>query len=766
MSDRDKKVNTPPDESARIRADILDRIDIRSEALALGIRFLNRSPSGGGWLACYAATRTEKGEPGSAAVNVSHGPDRGKYNDKGGVKLACSFFDLSIHMGKFKTYIDSLRHYAAVAGVSLPATSGYGGPRVVPASIAAMAPAEKKKPPRREDIGRTLDSLHEIALNGGHLDRAASDLEVSRDALIAGRVGYAAFTEGSGGYKFKDAAATVWPEYQVLGLAKPVRMSAVRRALGRSTRKECLYDRVRGVTILNGWSAFAKATNTVFVVEGATDCAAIYSMGLGGLGIHQAGADAEEIAELIRRCVANGRLSARVRIVCMIDRDDGAGLNGMTSVSQRIANVLRRPVEARYAPTIPGFDTLGMEFGLKLPFMYQDDYESSRRWETLQKFRGVPKDSRMWLSWAACAECESLEKRKERGVQFLATLEGGFEVHPGPITVEEVAPEAADGPEHIGGSGGPLFSCTSAQKKRKAVTGDPPICSAGGHPRFIDAPPMDIDWAVILATSNILKTLPVYDECEHRSYVNAGDKHDVKRAGSLPVSCRTWKCVSCADRHRSHWAHHLFKAFQRLPRASYLWRGPQSQLARVTRYLRRAKAQYVRISEGAGNMVVLSTATHPGAIHVTPHDAVKEMVAAICAVVFVKPAPGKYFRPISASHKWKPNPPEKSGTHELLPTFAPGTVPAAHAVLQGFGVKVTINKTGHGPFAYRYQVPGHWTLAERRLAWQWAVAGIPADWLSPGTPPPDLDALYAELTDPAAAPPTAAPWDGSVFDVP
>ena len=758
---------TADEEWARIRADVLERIDIKSEAQALGVRFLNRSASGGGWLACYAATRTEKGEPGSAAVNVGTGPARGKYNDKGGVKLACSFFDLSIHMGKFKSYIDSLRHYAAVAGVTLPAASGYKGPRVVPAAVAAMPPAEKKKPARREDISRDLDTLHTHAVETGQLGRAASDLYVHRDALIALRVGYAPNKPTAYEYRLKVRreqdqyeAATIWPEYQVLDLPRPVRMSAVRRALGQSTRKECLYDRVRGVYIPDGWHAFAKEAGVVFVCEGGSDCAAIHSMGLGVLGIPQAGTHDAEIAELIRRCLRNGRLPARVRIVCMIDRDEtGAGLNGMTGVSQRLANALRRPVEARYAPHIPRFATLGMEFGVKLPFMYQDGYESSPRWATLQKHKGVPKDSRMWLSWVANADSEPLEKRQERGAQFIETLEGGFEVQPQPIEVKEVASESTENPVVIGGSECRRQSLSSsAQEKTKADIGDPPITTDAGHPTFLVGPLLSVDWAVMEATADLIKTLPVFDECEHRSFVSAGDKHDVRRAGSLPVSCRTWRCVSCANRHRSHWAFSLYKSFNGRPLPSALWTGPETQLERITRKLQRAKANYVRISDGAGNMTVISTAWHRGATYVTPHDATKAMVTAIIGVVFKPPVGTKRFRPISASRAWKPPAHEKTGTHELLPTFAPGTIPLAHAILAGLGVKVVTNKTEQGPFAYRYQVPGHWSRDERRWAWGWAARGIKPDWLKPGDPPPDLDALYAALIAlPVSPPPLPKP---------
>jgi P4 family phage/plasmid primase-like protien len=97
---------------------ILSRLDVRGEAVALGVEFAAAEPNAAGWLPCRAVGREDKSP--SAAVNVSMGPLRGLYRDLGDtVGRAQSFFDLAVLTGRFPSWQEARAHYARVAGVPL-----------------------------------------------------------------------------------------------------------------------------------------------------------------------------------------------------------------------------------------------------------------------------------------------------------------------------------------------------------------------------------------------------------------------------------------------------------------------------------------------------------------------------------------------------------------------------------------------------------------------------------------------------------------------
>lgn len=71
-------------------AEIVSRVDIRSEYERYGVKFVG-SPSAKGWLSCHSPFR-EDNKP-SAAVNVGDGPLRGRFKDLGGDGASLGLFD-------------------------------------------------------------------------------------------------------------------------------------------------------------------------------------------------------------------------------------------------------------------------------------------------------------------------------------------------------------------------------------------------------------------------------------------------------------------------------------------------------------------------------------------------------------------------------------------------------------------------------------------------------------------------------------------------
>ncbi|WP_339908276.1 DNA primase family protein [Symmachiella dynata] len=107
-----------------IKATVLSNMDIRAEAVAIGIEFTATEPNADGWLTCWAFDRPHGDSP-NAGVNVaSDNGALGRYHDFGGDGEKLSFFDLAAKMGKFPDWQAALKHYAEGTGVELPSSNG------------------------------------------------------------------------------------------------------------------------------------------------------------------------------------------------------------------------------------------------------------------------------------------------------------------------------------------------------------------------------------------------------------------------------------------------------------------------------------------------------------------------------------------------------------------------------------------------------------------------------------------------------------------
>lgn len=107
-----------------IKATVLSNMDIRAEAVAIGIEFTATEPNADGWLTCWAFDRPHGDSP-NAGVNVaSDNGALGRYHDFGGDGEKLSFFDLAAKLGKFPDWQAALKHYAEGTGVVLPSSNG------------------------------------------------------------------------------------------------------------------------------------------------------------------------------------------------------------------------------------------------------------------------------------------------------------------------------------------------------------------------------------------------------------------------------------------------------------------------------------------------------------------------------------------------------------------------------------------------------------------------------------------------------------------
>lgn len=103
------------------RAEVLEAIDVQAEYIAWGAK-LAGEPNEDGWVACYSLGRQDSNA--SAGINVGVGVMRGRYRDFGDTSAdsSLSFFYAAARFGGHADHKAALKHYATVAGVTLPAT--------------------------------------------------------------------------------------------------------------------------------------------------------------------------------------------------------------------------------------------------------------------------------------------------------------------------------------------------------------------------------------------------------------------------------------------------------------------------------------------------------------------------------------------------------------------------------------------------------------------------------------------------------------------
>lgn len=108
--------------------DILDRLDIRSAYVELGVDVTGNEPNTNGWLECRSHGRVDNSP--SAGVNVGTDyPERGRYKEFVGDGVNYSLFDFAVYCGRFPNFASARDHFAKLAGVKLPNTKPPKSPK-------------------------------------------------------------------------------------------------------------------------------------------------------------------------------------------------------------------------------------------------------------------------------------------------------------------------------------------------------------------------------------------------------------------------------------------------------------------------------------------------------------------------------------------------------------------------------------------------------------------------------------------------------------
>lgn len=98
---------------------ILTATDIAGEYASWGVDITASQASPSGWLSCRCHGKEDRNP--SAGINVSGSfPEHGRYREHSGDCRSLSFFDAAAELGPFDNWKAARRHYAKLAGVSMP----------------------------------------------------------------------------------------------------------------------------------------------------------------------------------------------------------------------------------------------------------------------------------------------------------------------------------------------------------------------------------------------------------------------------------------------------------------------------------------------------------------------------------------------------------------------------------------------------------------------------------------------------------------------
>jgi hypothetical protein len=256
--------------------EILARLDIATEAKALGVRYSASEPNASGWQECYAINR-EENKPSAAIAVASTNGARGRYRDLGSADRSISLFGLAAKLApaQFPTWREARAHYAQKVGFA-----PRGSKRK---KVAAADDAKPPTSPAGKQLAAPRDLLKKVGRpsNGGPNDQLAkiyTNLWVEKKAGVDGDAALSAAAFGCEWPAKSGVSCIGFPGHRSAFDAEPwavllFRIDGENFAAFKSL-PERRHHLVRGSTdsliIAGGWERLAKA-DVVWKFEGPTD---------------------------------------------------------------------------------------------------------------------------------------------------------------------------------------------------------------------------------------------------------------------------------------------------------------------------------------------------------------------------------------------------------------------------------------------------------------------------------------------------------------
>jgi hypothetical protein len=630
------------------------------------------------------ASHDKKGCGHSTSINVKEG----FLHDHNGGDNVWIWHWCATH-GRFTNWEAAQKHYAERYGISLPkSTRG----RSASSSCRTRIPAVQNGPeiPQyRDDLTDVLTLFKQHAKDHGHHDRVARDLGVCPWALEDVNMGVMPPDYRSSSEFSWKLGCSVFPEITVTDDDRRIPLSANQRhPEGSPKGKEALFNRPRGITIPLNWMEGVRRTGYLIIPEGASDCAAAISMGLGVLGYWAAGRGADYLTRVIRRAITQGRIPGRFKIILTRDiNNDGYANTATAKIAQHLADRLTMPVWHVLMPFDPNWvappekDTLlaaperqltDRELNALVGEVHYENYlwekEKERQANLPPPRPMVYKDVRAWLNVRVPdAHTRKRGELNHVGLEFIEQIAEDILDNATDVFVPRRLNHDYLGSEHDETteddarkslasfreallkllqesvpSGCGSCSHSSVSKKSNSRLGGTDSCTDTTVTPIPDQFSYTTVWDFRPITA--LEALS-WTKCpDRRGYTmtRVNDPHCGRR---LPVSCCCWWCVGCGGRRRLEWAKNIRARLREAhvaKREFHVWRGPKATFTQ--KIGRRIKGEYFRVQVDATDVLCVSDRPFPESSPIAGSDAHRDLIAAVAAIVVsrlakaVKPA--------------------------------------------------------------------------------------------------------------------------------
>jgi hypothetical protein len=465
-----------------------------------------------------------------------------------------------------------------------PAPSGRPPHR--PAQEARPAP-EAPSWPRRE-YALEVDRWAQTARQTGLWAREGRRLNVREEALAALRVG-----------DRKMSGVSFWPEWgQVLVDAGDrdrlewLQVNFVRRIHkpGEPDLKLSQPGAFRGLYLPTCWELRAGRSGRLYVVEGGSDTAAVWGMGLAVVGLPNCRDGEELLCRALCDAMLGGLLPDSLEVVLVADNDE-AGRRGFAQVGQYVADNFKGEVVVYLSRT-------------------PDDAKDSREWlRSRSKRVNDEPTARLaaWGRWFAKAVMALAVRVAYRDCGRISDSHAHARAY-AHVQAQAQAVQA------------------QAHTHARANPPDPNVGLTGILPRGLIATREELDRPCPNGHTRALES-----------------RADPDHWAALRLRDKRWSCPVCSLRLKEERAEHFGLIFHGLTQCVYSYECPREEFGAVQDRIGRLRkeghdGEYVKVEQAGGRVVVLTTAPVAGGEPMAPLAGFAVLLDAIAAIPLNDPA--------------------------------------------------------------------------------------------------------------------------------
>jgi hypothetical protein len=460
-------------------------------------------------------------------------------------------------------------------------------------SSSTSKSGSKKKKSTALEVNWT-DYLHQHRANARETLLLAGMLGVHPDALRRLELGYVPETE-------QEPEHWLFPERDgagdVIGLLRRYANKKKKRMTG--SRSGLLFDPTEPMT------------DILLIVEGASDVAAAFTMGLCAVGRPNNIGGSEMLAPLIREKVTDG-----VPVVVLGENDRKTnglwpGRDGTLHIAEHLSRLLRQRIA--WAMPLEGIKDLREWLWEAKP-----DVLNGEQCRTIgQKILDIVRANLQWMeppgSRGMCLNDE--EEQSNSDIDSRSNSANRIHIH---TTIVRTTPAS-----------------------QEQSNSDKPSCPSS-FPSFSDFS----QWELLgPATQEVLSRGKILRPCP-KHYVPLLQGRNNARIGlALRVDCRMYSCPVCGLRRRCRWLLHFLAIFE-LQTALYAAHVSVERLDAITKHIRRHEADYLAISQADGQVLFIASCEFPEGRQVSALEAAELVATALQSI------DTKKRRAVNTSRAW------------------------------------------------------------------------------------------------------------------